>query len=114
VPPLIVAVTTLFAVIGAAISWPWWRRALAIVRVHRDGVAAEAKVLEVAPAGLVVNRVQQWRLRYEFRDRAGQLRTGTSDYLTPVQASEWHVGDKGAVRYHREQSTDSVWLGRER
>jgi hypothetical protein len=111
-PPLVAAVTAAFAVLGALIAWPWWRRTLVLVRVHRSGVSAQASVIEVAPTGTVVNRVPQWRLKYEFRDQRGERHEGTSDYLHPHDAAEWRAGDRGAIRYDRNRPVDSVWLGR--
>lgn len=112
VPPLIAAVTAAFAVLGALIARPGWRRLLVLLRVQRNGVPAEAVVTEVAPAGVVVNRVPQWRLKYEFRDRQGERHEGESDYLRPHEAAEWQAGHRGAVLYDRDRAADNVWLGR--
>jgi hypothetical protein len=113
VPPLVAAVTAAFAVLGVLIARPGWRRLLVLVRVQRNGETAEAVVTEVAPAGVVINRVPQWRLRYEFRDRRGERHEGESDYLKPHEAAEWQAGDRGTVRYNRDRAADNVWLGRE-
>jgi hypothetical protein len=112
VPPLIAAVTAAFAVLGVLIARPGWRRLLVLLRVLRNGATAEAVVTEVAPAGVVVNRVPQWRLKYEFRDRHGERHEGESDYMRPHEAAEWHAGDPGTVRYDRERAAHNVWLGR--
>src|SRR5262245_4042806 len=66
--PLVAALTGAFVPLGLFIALPGWRRVLAIVRVQRSGAAAQATVVEVAPAGVVINRVPQWRIKYEFRD----------------------------------------------
>ena len=112
VSALVAALTAAFAVLGAAIASRGWRRVLALVRVQRNGAAVQATVIEVAPAGVVINRVPQWRLRYEFRDERGENREGTSDYLQPYEAVEWQAGDRGTVRYDRDRPTDNVWLGK--
>jgi hypothetical protein len=112
VPPLVAAVTAAFAVLGVLVARPGWRRLLVLVRVQRNGVTAQASVTEVAPAGVVVNRVPQWRLKYEFRDQRGERHEGESDYLRPHEAAEWQAGDRGTVLYNRDCAADNVWLGR--
>jgi hypothetical protein len=112
VPPLVAGVTALFALLGAVIARPWWRRALVLMRVLRHGVAAEATVVEIAPAGTTINRVPQWHLRYEFRDALGRAQRGLSNYLRPDEAAQWQVGDRGAIRYDRDRPVDNLWLGR--
>jgi len=112
VPLLVAAATAAFALIGAFIARPGWRRAFVLVRVHRRGVPAQATVIDVAPTGTRVNRVPLWRLKYEFRDERGERHEGVSDYLRPHQAAEWGAGDRGAIRYDRIRPAESVWLGR--
>lgn len=112
VPPLVAGATALFALLGVAIARPGWRRAVVVLRVQRHGVAAQATVVEIAPTGTRINRVPQWRLRYEFRDALGRVQQGLSDYLRPYEAAEWQVGDRGAIRYDRDRPVDSLWLGR--
>lgn len=114
VPPLVAALTAAFAVLGVLIARPGWRRLLVLVRIQRNGVAAHATVTEVAPAGVLINRVPQWRLKYEFRDERGERHEGESDYLQPHEAAAWQSGDRGAVRYYRDGAANSVWLGRGR
>jgi hypothetical protein len=111
-PPLVAGITALFALLGAAIAWPGWRRALVVMRVQRHGAAAEAVVVGVDPTGMKINRVPQWRLRYEFRDALGRTQQGVSDYMRPSEAAEWRVGDRGAIRYDVDRPMDNLWLGR--
>jgi uncharacterized protein DUF3592 len=111
VPPLVAALTAAFAALGGFIAWRWWRRLLVLLRVQRNGVAAHATVTHVAPAGVVINRVPQWRLKYEFRDERGRRHEGESDYLRPHEAAEWRPGDGGRVLYDSERAADNVWLG---
>lgn len=111
VPPLVAALTAAFAVLGLALARSGWRRLLVHVRVQRNGVAAQATVIDVAPTGVTVNRVPQWRLKYEFRDERGGRHEGASDYLKPHEAAEWQTGDRGTVRYDRNRAADNVWLG---
>ncbi|HEX7237643.1 MAG TPA: DUF3592 domain-containing protein, partial [Gammaproteobacteria bacterium] len=110
--PLVAALTGAFVPLGLFIALPGWRRVLALVRVQRSGAAAQATVIEVAPAGVTINRVPQWRLKYEFRDERGERREALSDYLAPWEAAQWQAGDRGEVRYDRDRAADSVWLGK--
>lgn len=112
VPLLVAGATALAAIFGAFIAWPSWRRIGVLLRVQRRGVAAPAAVIGVAPIGVRVNRVPQWRIRYEFRDRLGLAQQGLSDNLHPADAAEWQVGDQGTVRYDPTRPADSVWLGK--
>jgi hypothetical protein len=112
VPPLIVGLTTLFALLGATMAVPQLRRALVVWRLQRSGIAAQGVVVDVSPTRVRVKRVTQWRLRYEFRDAEGRTQEGASDYLAPHEAAEWQAGDRGALRYDRERPRDSVWIGK--
>jgi hypothetical protein len=112
VPLLVAGATALAAVFGAFIAWPSWKRIGVLLRVQRRGVAAPAAVIGVAPIGVRVNRVPQWRIRYEFSDRLGLAQQGLSDNLHPTEAAEWQVGDLGTVRYDPTRPADSVWLGK--
>lgn len=110
-PPLLSLFTTLFVLLGAGLAWPGWRRAFVLIRLHREGVAARATVLAVAPTSFRIKRVMQWRVRYEFHDDRGLAQTGTSDNLSPSEAAHWRVGDHGAIRYNRLRPRESVWIG---
>jgi Protein of unknown function (DUF3592) len=112
IPLLVTGLTALVALVGVAIALPGGRRALLIFRVHRNGVETAATVVDVGPAGVTVNRVAQWRLRYDFRDQDGREHSGESDLLAPQEAVEWRNGDRGAVLYDRNRPSDSVWLGK--
>jgi hypothetical protein len=81
------------------------------LRVQRGGVAATAAVLEVAPTAVMINRVQQWQVSYEFQDRQGRVHTGASDLLTPHEAAEWRPADRAEIRFDPQRPQDSVWLG---
>jgi uncharacterized protein DUF3592 len=110
VPPLVATLTASFAVLGLFIARPGWRRLLVLVRVQRSGATARATVIDVAPAGVLINRVPQWRLKYEFRDARGERHEGESDYMRPHEAAEWQTGDCGTVLYDRNRAADNVWV----
>jgi hypothetical protein len=109
---VVAGVSAVFAAIGAVIALPGWRRVRVLIRLERHGVPAQGTVIEVMPAGVRINRIPQWLLRYEFRDALGQSQRGVSNYLRAEEAGQWRGGDAGAVRYDRDRPSDSVWLGR--
>jgi len=113
VPPLVTGVTGFFVLIGALVAWPGIRRALVVARVQRAGVAVQGTVLKVWATSTTINRVRQWQLSYEFRDRSGRAQRGESDLLAPDEAADWRAGDHGAVRYDRDRPSDSVWVGKD-
>jgi hypothetical protein len=112
IPPLVTSATTLFAIVGALIAATGWRRALMIWRLHRGGSSAVGTIVEVAPTNVRINRVPQWRLRYEFSDTVGRSIQAESGLLGPGEAAEWQVGDRGNVLYDGERPNDSLWVGR--
>lgn len=112
VPLIFVAGGFLFTSIGLAVAWSDLRYVLLVFRLSRSGHPAEGTVRKVWPTSTSINRVQQWRLSYEYRDHVGRAQEGESHLLSPEEASEWHQGDKGAVRFDRERPQDSVWIGK--
>jgi hypothetical protein len=80
-------------------------------RLSRSGLRAEGTVRKVWATGTSINRVPQWQLSYEFRDHVGRMQQGESHLLSPDEATEWHMGDKGAVRFDRERPEKNVWIG---
>lgn len=82
-----------------------------IARLVRDGMMVEATVASVSPGSLTINNVQQWQVRYTFRDLKGQEIEGTTPHMAPEFATQWNIGDKGRVKYDRDNSTLNIWLG---
>jgi hypothetical protein len=82
------------------------------LRLRREGVVAEGIVLEVKPTGTTINNVRLWRIHYRYRDHLGRTREGSSDLLSPDEASPWHAGASGTVRFDRLRPQDSVWVGK--
>jgi len=107
VPPVTIAFTAAFVVLGALLARSQVRRALAILRVQRDGVEAPGTVIEVAPTNIRINRIQQWQARYEFRDREGRRQTGVSELLAPHEAVDWGPNELVVVRYDPRSPQDS-------
>lgn len=82
------------------------------LRLRRHGVPTEATVLTVEPAGVVVNRVAQWRIRYRYHDHLNKARDGDSGVVPPGDVEGWKAGDTGTVRFDPARPQDSVWIGR--
>lgn len=102
----------LFALIGAGFASSDLRQLLLVIQLSRRGLPAEGTVQKVWPTSTSINRVTQWRLRYEFRDHVGRSQQGESGLLSPDEAAEWRTGDTGMVRFDRERPQRSIWIGR--
>ena len=101
-----------FALVGGAMSFFSLRHILQTLRILREGLIAEGTVLAVQATGTTVNRVRQWELRYQYRDHLGQTHEGVSELLSPDEASAWHKGATGTVRFDRLRPQDSAWVGK--
>ncbi len=112
IPLIFVAGGLLFTSIGLVVARSDLRHVLLVLRLSRSGQPAEGTVLKVWATSTSINRVRQWRLEYEFHDHVGRLHRGESHLLSPDEATQWHEGDKGAVRFDRDRPQDSVWIGR--
>jgi hypothetical protein len=81
-------------------------------RLLREGLSAQATVVEVRMTNIQYNRRYQWIINYEYEDRQGEQRHGHSGYLDPDEALAWKAGDTGLIRFDPRDSTVSVWIGR--
>ena len=81
-------------------------------RLMEEGMSAEAIIQSVEPGNVSINDVAQWRIGYSFRDMRGQEVSGMTSHMSPAKAREWNVGDKGSVRYDRDNSKVNLWVGR--
>lgn len=100
-----------FGGIGAVLVGRSLRNVLRARRLLRLGRPADGTVTVVEPTSVSINRRQQFRVRYTYRDAAGQTYDGDSGYLDWEEASRWSTGDVGQVRYDPRQPRDSLWLG---
>jgi hypothetical protein len=80
-------------------------------RLRQHGVSAQGTVTEVRDRNLRINRVQLWRLQYEYRDFEGRRHVKAFD-LPQDEAQAWKVGDVGGVLFDPASPTEAVWLGR--
>jgi uncharacterized protein DUF3592 len=105
---------SVFALIGGVL-FAWTSRRLVRERgLLREGTAAKGTVLAVKPTTVYVNSVQQWEVRYRYLDSLGRSHEGTSGPVPPEEANSVEVGDKIPIRFDRERSGVSVWVGTER
>lgn len=102
----------IFALVGGTMSFFSLRHILVALRILREGMLAEGTVLAVQATGTTINRVRQWELRYQYRDPLGQTHEGVSELLSPDEASAWHKGATGTVRFDRLRPQDSAWVGK--
>lgn len=105
------AIGGVFALLGGGLAFSDLRAVLRAIRVSRHSLSTEGRVLRAEPTGPTINRVRQWRIHYQYRDHIGRNQEGQSHLLSPDEASVWHEGDTGAVRFDRERPQESVWIG---
>ena len=100
-----------FSLLGGGLAFFDLRAVLRAIRVSRHGMATEGTVVHVGPTRTSINRVRQWRIDYRYRDHLGRAHEGASHPLSPEDGAAWKEGDKGAVRFDRERTEISVWIG---
>jgi hypothetical protein len=103
----------LFSLAGGGIVLFSLGKRLSRGRLLREGMPADASVIAVESTNFSINRVPQWIVRYRYNDHRGRTHEGKSPYLSPQDANEWKEGDTGKVKYGREKSDRSLWIGRE-
>jgi hypothetical protein len=113
-PYLMTGFGSLLALIGGGLFGWTATRVLRERRLLREGMTAEGTVLTVKPTTVFVNNVQQWEVRYGYRDIFGRSHEGTSGSLPPAEANKVEVGDTIPIRYDRERPEVSVWDRTER
>jgi hypothetical protein len=82
-------------------------------RLQRNGVTAQARIVEVERTFTRLNGRYLWQIRYEYRDSSGRVHAGVSGYLERADAESYRVGEQAFVRYDPQQPSASIWLGRE-
>jgi hypothetical protein len=105
------AIGGVFMLLGGGLAGYEGRAVVRSIRVSRHGLPTQGTVLGVEPTSTTINRVRQWRVRYQYRDHVGRKQEGNSHLLSPDEASTWHEGDTGPVRFDRERPEISVWMG---
>jgi hypothetical protein len=100
---------SLFTIAGGVIFWIGVRGALRGRRIRDSGMTAEAVVTGVQMTNVRVNRRQQARVVYEFRDDGGGTRTGRGPYMPVDEAGRWKTGDHITIKYDRDRPQHSIW-----
>ena len=98
--------------LGGGLAFGSLRSIFRTLRLSREGLTAEGTILHVGPTNTTINRVQQWRIRYRYRDHLGRTQEAESHLLSPDEASGWRKGDTGMVRFDRARPQESVWVGK--
>ncbi len=107
------AIGGVFTVLGGGLAFNDLRTIVRTLRVSRHGLPTEGTIVSVGPTGTSINRVRQWRIRYQYRDHLGRTQEGNSHLLSPEEGSSWNEGDTGPVRFDRQRPEMSVWVGRD-
>lgn len=105
------AIGGVFTLLGGGLAVYDGRAVFRSIRLSRHGLPTQGTVLRIEPTSTTINRVRQWRLRYQYRDHVGRTQEAESHLLSPDEASVWEEGDTGTVRFDRERPQDSVWMG---
>ena len=89
-----------------------YRKMLRQARVSREGVAVEGTVVSLKLANLRIDDVQQWTIRYAYRDDGGTVHEAESGPLSFEEARTWRQGDRCRVLMNPERPEESRWAGR--
>jgi hypothetical protein len=76
------------------------------------GTPVRATVLGVEQTNVSINRRNQFRVRYTYRDALGREYEGTSGYLDWTEAETWDPGDECLVHFDPARPEESYWIGR--
>jgi hypothetical protein len=105
---------SLFSVIGGMALFIGLKDITTTLRLFRDGILSEATVTSLNQRNVyAINHMKMWVVKYAYSDHAGRPREGKSRLMPPDDAAQWKPGDRGQVRFDREDPGKSVWLGRE-
>jgi hypothetical protein len=112
-PGIMAGLGGFFSLAGGTIVLVSLGKRLSRGRLLRSGMSAEATITAVEETSFSINRVPQWIIRYRYNDHRGRTYEDKSPYLSPQDANNWKEGDTGKVKYDREKSNKSLWIGRE-
>ena len=101
-----------FSGVGAIVFGRALRTARLRSRLLEQGQRTEGTVVALQPRNVRINRVRQWRLRFEYQDHLGGRHEGTFDLPEP-DAREWETGQAGEVLYDPMRPETAVWVGRD-
>jgi hypothetical protein len=112
-PGIMAGLGGFFSLAGGTIVLVSLGKRLSRGRLLRSGMSAEATITAVEETSFSINRVPQWIIRYRYNDHRGRTYEDKSPYLSPQDVNNWKEGDTGKVKYDREKSNKSLWIGRE-
>jgi hypothetical protein len=112
-PAIMAGLGGFFSLAGGTIVLFSLGKRLSRARLLRGGMSAEATVTAVEETSFSINRVPQWVVRYRYNDHRGRTHEGKSPYLSPQEANNWKEGGTGKIKYDRERSDKSLWVGNE-
>ncbi len=112
-PGIMAGLGGFFSLAGSTIVLFTLGKRLSRGRLLRSGMSAEATITAVEETNFSINRVPQWIIRYRYNDHRGRTYEGKSPYLTPQEVNDWKEGGTGKIKYDRERSDKSLWIGRE-
>jgi hypothetical protein len=101
-----------FVPIGGWIFFKGLTEVMRELKLRSERTTAVATVFDVGPSEVSFNGIPQWRIRYRYHDYRGKSHTGESALMSPEEAKEWKVGDKGSVRFDSEAPEESAWIGK--
>lgn len=101
-----------FVPLGGWIFFKGLRSVLRELKLEMTGMPTEATVTSVGLADVSFDGVPQWNIRYRYQDHRGRNYTAKSAPLSPEEAKEWQVGDKGTVKFDMKAPGKSAWIGK--
>lgn len=112
-PGIMIGLGGIFSLAGGTIVFVSLGKHMSRARLLRNGMSADGIITAVEVTNFSINRVPQWIIRYRYNDHRGRTYEDKSPYLSPQDANNWKEGDTGKVKYDREKSNKSLWIGRE-
>jgi hypothetical protein len=89
-----------------------YKKVLRQARLSREGVVVEGTAVGLRMASLKIDEVQQWAIRYTYRDDRGTVHEADSEPLSFEEAQTWRQGDKCRVMMNPKIPEESYWAGR--
>jgi hypothetical protein len=113
-PALLAAFAGVGLVLGAAggtLVTLAWRAMARERRLKAAGLRLAAKVVEIRPGKVRINREPRWILRYRYGYAGGEEHEGESAPLSADEARKWQPGESGAIMVDPRDPRRSLWLG---
>jgi Protein of unknown function (DUF3592) len=82
------------------------------LHLGREGLTAQAEVLEVVPRRITVNDMPLATIRYRYHDHLGRPHEGKTPMMPADEAESWQKGATATVRFDRARPQRSTWMGK--